>query len=153
MIRFHNQNMEGLGTAMRQEKRVQANKKQRNIKVYKGKRFAQESILDIRTHFKATETFQYTHFSSCHPPVVKKGFIKGEAFRLFRTNSSETAFKTAISQAEITFQEKKAPLQQKHKDKQVLPFVTQHRPSVPNLKENTVGMCDKICQLKNTYCC
>ena len=35
--------------------------------VYKGKRFNSTSILDVRTHFKATETFQYTHFSSCHP--------------------------------------------------------------------------------------
>ena len=47
--------------------------------IYKGERFANESILDIKMHFKATETFQYTHFSSCHPPGVKKGFIKGEA--------------------------------------------------------------------------
>ena len=35
--------------------------------VYKGKRFNSTSILDVRTHFKPTETFQYTHFSSCHP--------------------------------------------------------------------------------------
>lgn len=126
-----------------------------DTKVYKGERFAQKSRLDIKTHFKATETFQYTHFSSCHPPGVKKGFIKGEAFRLLRTNSSETAFKTAISQfktnliergypetlvsttlAEITFEERKAALQQKRKqDRRILPFVTQYRPSVPNLKQ------------------
>ena len=47
--------------------------------IYKGERFKKESILDVRTHFKPTETFQYTYFSSCHPPGVKKGFIKGEA--------------------------------------------------------------------------
>ena len=69
-----------------------------DTKVYKGERFAKESKLDIKTHFKATETFQYTHFSSCHPPGVKKGFIKGEALRLLRTNSSQAAFKTAINQ-------------------------------------------------------
>ena len=46
-----------------------------DTKVYKGERFAKESKLDIKTHFKATETFQYTHFSSCHPPGVKKSFI------------------------------------------------------------------------------
>ena len=57
--------------------------------VFKGKRFDEKSILDIETHFKPTETFQYTHFSSCHPLGVKKGFIKGEALRLLRTNSSE----------------------------------------------------------------
>ena len=32
--------------------------------VYKGERFTNESVLDIRTHYKPTETFQYTHFSS-----------------------------------------------------------------------------------------
>ena len=47
--------------------------------VYKGERFTYESALDIRSHYKPTETLQYTHFSSCHPPGVKKGFVKGEA--------------------------------------------------------------------------
>ena len=41
---------------------------------YKGERFKKESILDVRTHLKPTETFQYTYFSSCHPPGVKKRF-------------------------------------------------------------------------------
>ena len=45
--------------------------------VFKGERFNKQAILDICTHFKLTETFQYTHFSSCHPPGVRKGFIKG----------------------------------------------------------------------------
>ena len=57
--------------------------------IYKGARFEKESILDTCTHFKPTETFQYTHFKSCHPPGVKKGFVKGEGLRLLRTNSSE----------------------------------------------------------------
>ena len=57
--------------------------------VYKGDRFLKESILDVRTHFKPTQTFQYTNFYSCHPPGVTKGFIKGEALRLLRTNSSQ----------------------------------------------------------------
>ena len=125
-----------------------------DTKVYKGERFAKESKLDIKTHFKATETFQYTHFSSCHPPGVKKGFIKGEALRLLRTNSSQAAFKTAIKRfktnliergypetlvsntlAEITFEERKHALQQKQKAAtRILPFVTQYRSSVPNLK-------------------
>ena len=63
--------------------------------VYKGDRFRKESILDVRTHFKPTETFQYTNFYSCHPPGVTKGFIKGEALRLLRllrTNILTTYF-------------------------------------------------------------
>ena len=65
--------------------------------VFKGERFIKESILDIKTHYKPTETFQYTHFTSCHPPGVKRGFIKGEAIRLVRTNSSKTTFEECLA--------------------------------------------------------
>ena len=41
---------------------------------------------------KPTETFQYTHFSSCHPLGVKKGFVKGEALCLLQTNSVKESF-------------------------------------------------------------
>ena len=30
--------------------------------VFKGKRFKEQSILDIKTHYKPTETFQYTYW-------------------------------------------------------------------------------------------
>ena len=40
--------------------------------IYKGERFQRNAILDVRTHFKPTDTFQYTHYSSCHPQRVKK---------------------------------------------------------------------------------
>ena len=65
--------------------------------VYKGEGFRNESVLDVRTHFKPTETFQCTHFSTCHPPGVKRGFIKGEALRLLRTNSSKTFFEESVT--------------------------------------------------------
>ena len=123
--------------------------------VFKGERFNKESILDIRTHFKATETFQYMHFSSCHAPGVAKGFIKGEALRLLRTNSSKPLFEENISNfksrlhergypsdlvekilSEVKFTERKSALQGKQKvRKNILPFVTQYNPSVPNLKK------------------
>ena len=35
---------------------------------------------------------QYTQFFSCHPLSVKKGFVKGEALRLLRTNSVKESF-------------------------------------------------------------
>ena len=122
--------------------------------VYKGDRFNDTSILDVRTHYKPTETFQYTHFSSCHPPGVSKGFIKGEALRLLRTNSSETTFDVNIRQfksrlhergypdtlvykvlSEVKFEDRKSAIQQREKtNKKILPFVTQYHPAVPNLK-------------------
>ena len=61
--------------------------------LYKGNPFHHHSILNIKTHSKPTEIFcQYTHFSSSHPPGVKKGFVKSKALRLLRTNSSKTTF-------------------------------------------------------------
>ena len=38
-----------------------------DTKVYKGDRFNKESILDVRTHFKATETFQGDEFLFVSP--------------------------------------------------------------------------------------
>ena len=64
--------------------------------IYKGEWFKKENILDVRSHFKPTEILQYMHYSSCHPPGVRKGFIKGEALRLLRTNSSKTTFEENI---------------------------------------------------------
>ena len=65
-----------------------------DTEIFKGPRFASNKILDVQTHFKATETFQYTHFSSCHPLSVKNGFIKGETLRFLRTNSSKEKFES-----------------------------------------------------------
>ena len=106
----------------------------RELKVYKVDRFKKQSILDVRTHFKPTETFQYTHFNSCHPPGVRKGFIKGEALRLLRTNSSKAKFEDQIASfkqrlrhrgypdnllnmtlSEVNFSERMSALQNKQK--------------------------------------
>ena len=39
-----------------------------DTKVYKAVRFDKESTLDVQTHYKPIETFQYTDFYSCNPP-------------------------------------------------------------------------------------
>ena len=122
--------------------------------VYKGERFKKDSVLDLRTHFKPIETFHYTHFTLCHPPGVKRGFVKGEALRLLRTNSSKELFekkteKTSKKNSSMgviqnfflqrtlsEVEDGKQALQQKRKEnKRILPFVTQFQPSVPNLKQ------------------
>ena len=123
--------------------------------VHKGDRFKTESVLDVKTHFKPTETFQYTEFSMCHPPGVKRDFIKGEALRLLRTNSSRITFEENIKKfktnliergypekltqetlSEVRFESRKEALTQKQKqNKRILPFFTQYHPSVPNLKQ------------------
>ena len=80
-----------------------------DTKVYKGVRFDKEAILDVQTHYKPTETFQYTNFYSCHPPGVKKGFIKGEALRLLRTNSSQITFERNIRNFQNRLLERDSP--------------------------------------------
>ena len=131
-----------------------------DTKVYKGVRFNKDSILDVRTHFKPTETLQYTNFYSCHPPGVTKGFIKGEALRLLRTNSSEITFEenmrnfstrlknrdypaTTVEKhlSEVIFPDRKKALEQRNKNarKKILPFVTQYHPALPNLKNILMG--------------
>ena len=123
-------------------------------------RFNKDSILDVRTHFKPTETLQYTNFYSCHPPGVTKGFIKGEALRLLRTNSSEITFEenmrnfstrlknrdypaTTVEKhlSEVIFADRKKALEQKNKNarKNILPFVTQYHPVLPNLQNILMG--------------
>ena len=119
--------------------------------VYKGERFLKESILDVRTHFKPTETFQYTNYYSCHPPGITKGFIKGEALRLLRTNSSQLNFEENIRNfavcfknrgyptatvkkhlSEVEFSERKTALKNKNitAQKKIVPFVTQYPPEI-----------------------
>ena len=133
-----------------------------DTEVCKGVRFGKESILDVQTHFiyKPTETFQYTNFYSCHPPGVKKGFIKGEALRLLRTNSSQITFERNIRNfhnrllergylaailrkylSEVKFADRKTALQQRNKSarKKLLPFVTQYHPALPSLKRILMG--------------
>ena len=108
----------------------------------------------MHTHYKPTETFQYTNYNSCHPAGVKKGFFKGEALRLLRTNSSKIMFEENIKNfrarltsggylnnqvdkiiSEVKFAERKNALTQTQKaHKRILPFVTQFHPSMPCLK-------------------
>ena len=106
---------------------------------YRERRFHNQVILDIRAHFKPTETFQYTHFSCCNPHGVRKRLIKGEALRLLRTNSSaksfyENNFIGKIS-SEVKFTEPKSALQKNNEvRKKILLFVTTYHPALPKLK-------------------
>ena len=114
--------------------------------MYKRQRFYKEALLEVRTHYKPTETFQYTNFYSCPPPGVTKGFIKGEALRRLRTNSSKTTFEANIKDfmshlisrgypvspvkkhlGEVQFSDRHSALTQKNQTarKRILPYVTQ----------------------------
>ena len=44
--------------------------------------------MDIKTHFKPTETFQYTHFSGCQKKGGQKGLHQGRSTPL-KMNSKQ----------------------------------------------------------------
>ena len=67
-----------------------------DTKVHKGDKFNKGSIFDMRTHFKPTETFQYTNFYSRYPSDVTKAFIEGKVLRLQTTNFYVSDFKTPL---------------------------------------------------------
>ena len=94
---------------------------------------------------KPTENFQYTNFYSCRSAGVTKGFIKEEALRLLRTNSSHLTFEENMKNfetrlknrgypanvvekhlSEVKFTDRKASLEKRNKNerKKILPFVT-----------------------------
>ena len=98
----------------------------------------------MRSHFKPTEAFQYTQYSSCHPPGVSKGFIKGKALRQienirnFRVRQRMRGYPRHLVDhilSEVKFTERESALQHGQKTQEMpLPFVTQCHPSVPHLK-------------------
>ena len=124
--------------------------------VYKGERFDTESILDIKTQYKPNRDLPIHPLYLLPPPGVKRGFIKGEAIILLRTNSSETHFQEAISNfktrltargypknlidgtlSEVKFSERQSKLrkQTKKAHEGTIPFVTTYHPAVKNLKQ------------------
>ena len=127
-----------------------------DTEVFKGPRFIQGKILNnVQTHFNPTETFQYTHFFSCHPLSVKKGFVKVETLRLLRTNPVKESFELKKKEfltrliergyprelvetvlVEVRFESRKTALQNKPKtSKKILPFMTTSNLATPNLKK------------------
>ena len=127
-----------------------AQKQQCLLQISSFQRRAIHREIHIKTHYKPTETFQYTHFTLCHPPGVKRGFVKGEAIRLLRINSSKMTFDESLanfkqrleargypkqdierSLSEVNFDQKQSVLKQKQKRKErLLPFVTTYHPAV-----------------------
>ena len=102
------------------------------------------------------ERFQYPFFTTRHPPEGKKGFVKGEALRLLRTNSSIKTFEEIITifkkhlmergypqnfidntLSEVKFQERTQALLQRNKKKTNLALHNTIPPSSssPNRKD------------------
>ena len=100
-----------------------------DTKVYKVVRFNKVnkvSILDVQTHFKTTETFQYKNMSN------------------FKTRLQNRGYPTRIVEkhlSEIKFSDREMSLAQKNKTarKKILSFVTQYHTTLSNLKDTLMG--------------
>ena len=64
---------------------------------YKGTHFHESRVLDIKTHTKVTETYQYLHRNSAHPLSCFKSFIIGEATRHVRNNNNNKDYISNIN--------------------------------------------------------
>ena len=105
-------------------------------------------ISSLLSHSSARILNPVTH------PESKKNFVKGEGLRLLRTNSSRETFGENIrifklrlrargypnnlidkTLSQVKFSDRKKALQENTRvRKEILPFVMQYNPSVPNLK-------------------
>ena len=68
-----------------------------DVVVFKGARYHKLNILDIKTHTKPTDTFQFLHRESCHPTATFNGFIKGEILRYARTCNNTDDFTKKVA--------------------------------------------------------
>ena len=114
-----------------------------------------KSILDLKTHLKKNG-YLPVHTFHLLSPAEWKGFVKGEALRILRTNYSKTTFEENISNfkkrlidrgypqtmienllSDIKFTERESALLKHNnkEEKEILPFVTQYQPPVSTLKE------------------
>ena len=68
-----------------------------DITAYKGERFKETGVLDVKTYIKPTNKQLYVHATSYHPKGTGKGIVIGEALRYLRTNSDEANFRQCIA--------------------------------------------------------
>lgn len=60
-----------------------------DVHLFKGRRFIADNILDMKTHFKPTNSFLYLHRNSSHKEHVFKAFIRGEVIRYRRSTNND----------------------------------------------------------------
>ena len=113
------------------------------------KRFHNDHILDIRTNYKSTETFQYTYFTSVMPQALEKVYKGTQTpqniiyfygqHRKFQIGIFKLGYLVNLvndALAQIQFKERESTLKNQNKGrKKILPFVTQYNPAIPNLKK------------------
>ena len=71
-----------------------------DLTIFKGPRYQEVGILDIKPFAKAIDPHSYLHYSSAHHCSIKKGVVRGEFIRTLRRSSSAQIY--AESAQELT---------------------------------------------------
>lgn len=108
-----------------------------------------DSQIEFKTHFKKTNKFNYTAYSSAHPPSVKRATLRGELTRISRTTTNHSVRKKTIDMLSTQFKNRGYPMstiqsiqdiQQKSLTRTQAPsrpiFKVQYHPHFINLKQD-----------------
>ena len=93
-----------------------------DIDIFKGDRFLNSGILDIKTHIKQTNKFQYLYHTSSHPKAMKTSVVKGELHRFLRSTSDKQTFLQTQEKQKIRFRNRGYPLPLLQQINQEFPF-------------------------------
>ncbi len=63
-----------------------------DLTIFKGPRYQQQGILDIRPYSNAIDPHSYLHYSSAHHPSIKSGVVRAEFIRALRRSSSPAIY-------------------------------------------------------------
>lgn len=72
-----------------------------DVHLFKGRRFLHENILDIKTHFKPTNSFLYLQRDSCHKKHVFRAFIHGEIIRYRRSTNNDNDLQEILAKFKL----------------------------------------------------
>lgn len=81
-----------------------------DLTIYKGPRFAEKGILDVRPFSKKMAAFAYLHFRSCHSPQVFKNVVRGEALIALRNSSGQDVFAKEMEKLVVRFSNRGYPV-------------------------------------------
>ncbi len=80
-----------------------------DLTIYKGERYGDNNILDIKPYFKKTNKFQYLQYSSAHPKRIFSSLLKGELTRLLRACSNKEEYIKTTDKICQAFRERNYP--------------------------------------------
>jgi len=113
-----------------------------------------DNTISTNVHVKETNIHQYVEYSSCHPRSCKNGIPYSQAKRYRRIISDDYQLKHSLNELKTYFQKRNYPIHviesalskvciltqndalntaECTKDKNVIPFIIQYNPSLPNI--------------------